>query len=89
MTELPYSFPAEGLQAPPSSAGLVCSILSCVFGGIAFLCFPPVFGLAGLVLGIIGVCLSRDKGIGIVGIVLSVVGTVLGMALGMILWMRH
>jgi hypothetical protein len=87
VTEFPYSIPSEGFQAPPSAAGLVCSILSCVFGGIAFLCFPPFFGLAGLVLGIVGVCLGRDRGIGVVGIVLSVVGTVVGMALGFIVWM--
>jgi hypothetical protein len=57
-------------------------VLSCIFGGIALLLCPPLFGLAGLVLGIVSVCLSRNKTLGIVGIVASVLGTVLGMILG-------
>jgi hypothetical protein len=64
------------------NGGDVCSILSCVFGAVAFLLCPPLFGLAGLVLGIIGVCLGQNKAVGVVGIVLSVVGTVVGMLLG-------
>jgi predicted Zn finger-like uncharacterized protein len=68
-----------------NSGGHVCSILSCVFGGIAFLVCPPIFGIAGLVLGIIGVCLSRDKTLGSIGIVVSALGMIFGMALGIAL----
>lgn len=68
-----------------SSNAKVCSILSVVFGAVAFLFCPPFFGLAGLILGIIGTVNSPpdDRGLGTVGIILSIVGTVVGMALGM------
>ncbi len=70
---------------PNSGAGSVCSILSVVFGCIAFLLCPPLFGIAGLVLGIVGTILSENKTLGVVGIVLSVLGTVFGLTLGFIL----
>ena len=43
--------------------------------------------LAGLILGIIGVVLSEDKAMAIIGIVLSVAGTVIGMAIGLAMWL--
>jgi len=59
-----------------------CSTLSVIFGAIAFLLFPPLFGIAGLVLGIIGAVVEEDKGRPTLGIVLSVVGGIGGMILG-------
>jgi hypothetical protein len=90
LVEAPFSPPMspmqqsnfEGPHEPfqnESRAGKVCSILSVVFGGVAFIFCPPLFGLAGLVLGIRGVVLSKNKALGIVGIVLSVIGAVVGM----------
>jgi hypothetical protein len=70
------------LNAVESSTGRTCSILSIIFGAVAFLFCPIVFGLAGFVLGIIGVVQSKNKTAGVIGIVLSVVGTVVGMILG-------
>lgn len=61
----------------------VCSTLSVVFGCIAFM--SPFFGLAGLVLGIIGVVQDEQKGLGTIGIVLSVVGAIVGMAIGAVM----
>jgi hypothetical protein len=75
----------RGREQQESPAGSVCSILSVIFGGIAFLLCPPLFGLAGLTLGIIGTVLSQNKTLGIIGIVLSVVGTIFGMMLGFLL----
>jgi predicted RNA-binding Zn-ribbon protein involved in translation (DUF1610 family) len=65
-----------------SAGGKVCSVLSVIFGCIAFLFCPPLFGLAGLTLGIVGVVLSRNKAIAVVGIVMSVLGTFIGMLIG-------
>jgi len=65
-----------------SDAAKTCSVLSIVCGCVAFLLCPPLFGLAGLILGIIGVVLSRDKSLGIIGIVVSVIGTIVGMIVG-------
>jgi DNA-directed RNA polymerase subunit RPC12/RpoP len=65
--------------------GLVCGILSLVFGLIAFGFCPPLFGIAGIALGIIGACLSRNKALGISGVVLSAVGMVVGLLLGFLM----
>ncbi|MBI3408272.1 MAG: DUF4339 domain-containing protein [Planctomycetes bacterium] len=69
-----------------NQAGYVCSLLSCIFGGVAIVFCPPLFGLAGLVLGVVGTSLSRNKTLGIVGIVVSVVCTILGMIIGAAMW---
>ncbi len=68
-----------------SQSGRVCSILSVVFGCVAFLLCPPLFGLAGLVLGIIGAVQSEKKTLAVVGIVLSIIGTIVGMIIGVAL----
>lgn len=61
-----------------SNGGRVCSILSLCFGVASFLCFGPLFGIAGFVLGIIGLSLSERKSMAVVGIILSIVGGVTG-----------
>jgi len=68
-----------------SNKGMVCSVLSVIFACIAFLFCPPLFGLAGVTLGIVGLCLCENKTTAIVGIVLSVVGTAVGMMIGIAL----
>lgn len=80
-----------GRHAKENQGGYVCSLLSCIFGGVAavFLFCGWPFGLAGLVLGIIGTSLSKNKTLGIVGIVVSIVGTVLGLILGAALNQQH
>jgi hypothetical protein len=83
--ERPYQVRRRQRQ-PESSAGRTCSILSVIFGCIAFLLCPPLFGLAGLILGIIGVANSEDKGLGTVGIVVSVIGAIVGMFLSFPVW---
>jgi hypothetical protein len=73
------------IRRRPQNSNSVCSLLSCIFGGIAFLLCPPIFGLAGLILGIIGVSTEKNKALGTVGIVLSAVGMVVGMILGAVI----
>lgn len=53
-------------------------------GGVAFLFCPPLFGIAGVVPGIIGVSMSNNKLLGAIGIVLSIIGSVVGMVFGAI-----
>ncbi|MBO94949.1 MAG: hypothetical protein CMI32_08665 [Opitutales bacterium] len=61
-----------------SQPGKTCSLLSVIFGGVSFLFLGWLLGLAGLILGIIGTVQSPSgkKGLGITGIVLSVVGPI-------------
>lgn len=66
---------------PPRTGARVCSILGIVFGVIAVLFFPIIFGLAGIILSIIGYAIG-DRALGKWAIVISVVGTVLGFVLG-------
>ena len=66
---------------PSRTGARVCSILGIVFGAIAVLFFPIIFGLVGIVLSIIGYAMG-DRALGKWAIVVSVVGTVLGFVLG-------
>lgn len=66
---------------PTRSGARVCSILGIVFGAIAVLFFPIIFGLVGIVLSIIGFSMG-DRALGKWAIVVSVVGTVAGFLLG-------
>lgn len=68
---------------------MVCATLSVTFGAIAFGIFPPVFGLVGLVLGIIGLVgdySDRTKSRASFGIIISIIGTVVGMLIGAAIW---
>jgi uncharacterized membrane protein HdeD (DUF308 family) len=67
--------------APAKTGARVCSILGIVFGVVAVLFFPIIFGLAGIVLSIVGYSMG-DKALGKWAIVISVLGTVLGFVLG-------
>ncbi|OEV05984.1 hypothetical protein AN216_00905 [Streptomyces oceani] len=56
------------------------SILGIVLGGVAFLFLPPLFGIAGLICGV--VAHSRRERLAGTAVGISVGGLVLGMALG-------
>ena len=73
MTE--YSTPAR-----PARAARVCTILGFVFAVVAILFLPPLIGLAGLVLGIVGGALG-DRPLGWYAAAASVAGAVIGMVL--------
>jgi hypothetical protein len=69
-----------------SPAGLACAILSIVFGTIGAVLCPFVFCLAGLVLGIIALCISPRKGLAATGFVLSCLSLTIHMLIVLWLW---
>jgi DNA-directed RNA polymerase subunit RPC12/RpoP len=76
----PSAPPARQLPTEEASpGGRVCGVLSIIFGGVAFLPFCPwLFGLAGLILGIISLCICSNKTLGAIGTPLSAVGMMAG-----------
>ena len=62
---------------PRRSAARMCTILGFVFAALAVFFPPLVFGLAGLILGIVGAVLG-DKPLGWYAAAAAVVGTILG-----------
>ncbi len=76
--------PTVAQQESGTTGARVCSILALVFGAVAVLFFPIIFGPAAIILGIIGAA-KGDK-LGIWGIVAGVVGMIAGIALGAIVW---
>ncbi len=64
-----------------SSGARVCSILGIAFGVIAIVFFPIIFGIAGIVLAVVGYT-RGDRSLGKWAIVVAVAGTVLGFVLG-------
>jgi len=77
-------FPAYGGYNDPSTAspGNTLSIIGIVCGVLALLVCPPLFGIAGIVLGAIG--LSRKESLGWWAIGASVAGLVLGLVLSVL-----
>ncbi len=70
---------------PRSSAARVCTILGFVFAVIAILFLPPLFGLAGIALGVVGAVLG-DKPLGWYAAGASLAGMILGMIIGAALY---
>jgi hypothetical protein len=66
---------------PVRTSARVCSILGIVFGAIAVLFFPIIFGLVGIVLSIVGFA-TGDRQLGKWALVVSIAGTVVGFVLG-------
>ena len=73
MTE--FSTPAR-----PATAARACTILGFVFAVVAILFLPPLLGLAGVVLGVIGGALG-DRPLGWYAAGAGIVGAVIGMVL--------
>lgn len=65
----------------PATGARVCTILAIVFGVIAILFLPILFGIAGIILAIVGFSLG-DRSLGRWAIPVAVVGTALGFFLG-------
>jgi membrane protein DedA with SNARE-associated domain len=63
---------------PRSNAARICTIIAFVFAVIAIFLLPPLFGLVGLVLGIVGAVLG-DKPLGWYAAAASVAGAIIGM----------
>lgn len=63
-----------------ASTSSALSVTAIILGAVAFLILPPLFGTAGLVIG--AVAKSRNEPLAVVGMVVSGVGLVVGMMLG-------
>ncbi|MFD2764627.1 hypothetical protein [Micromonospora eburnea] len=63
------------------SGARIYTIVAFVFAFIAIFFLPPLFGLVGLVLGIVG-ALRGDKPLGWYAAAASVVGAVIGLIIG-------
>jgi hypothetical protein len=70
---------------PRSGPARVCTILAFIFAVVAIFFVPPLFGLVGLVLGIVGAVLG-DKPLGWYAAAASVVGAVLGVVIGYLIY---
>jgi hypothetical protein len=82
MTDFPTSARRAGTGAR------VCTILGFVFAVVAILFLPPVFGLAGLILGIVGGALG-DRPLGWYAAAAAVIGAVIGELLVFTLLRTH
>ena len=70
---------------PRSNAARICTILAFVFAVIAIFLLPPLVGLVGLILGIVGAVLG-DKPLGWYAAAASVVGAVIGLIISYALY---
>ena len=84
----PQTNPVQVVVTVPSEKGKVCSILALVFGLLTLMLslvpcvggMSALFGLAPLIVGIVGTIQSRKKGMAISGIVLGAVSILIGLA---------
>jgi hypothetical protein len=81
-----YQPPGYGEYWPPQHAGNRLSIWGIVCGAVAFLFVPPLFGAIGIVLSI--KARRRGESLAQVALVVSILGLVLGMGLGILLLSR-
>jgi hypothetical protein len=72
--------PPADRSAPEASPASAFAIFSIVCGLIAFALCPPLFGVAGLVLG--GVAMARGETLAPLGLAVSVVGMAAGIYIG-------
>lgn len=75
----PYPM-APGGQPGAQAPGNTLSIIGTVLGVVALVILPPVFGIAGIVLGVIA--LRKHERLGGVALGVSIVGLVAGMIIG-------
>jgi hypothetical protein len=77
--------PAQVFAAPkPSSPGSTFSTAGIICGAIAFLFFPIVFGPAGLILGAVAKSKNEEKAT--IALLVSGLGTLVGMFLGYVVF---
>lgn len=83
MTTTPGAQSQTGAPQSTSSSNLF-SILAIVFGVVAVIFLPIVFGIGAIILA--GVALSKNERLAKVAMIVAVVGTVLGFVLGAIVY---
>ncbi|EEP74048.1 hypothetical protein MCAG_04375 [Micromonospora sp. ATCC 39149] len=69
---------------PRTNAARICTIVAFVFAALAVFVSPLVFGLLGVILGVVGAVLG-DKPLGWYAAAASVAGAVLGMILSAVI----
>ncbi|MGV9369531.1 hypothetical protein [Micromonospora tulbaghiae] len=69
---------------PRTNAARICTIIGFVFAALAIFILPPLLGLVGLALGIVGAVLG-DKPLGWYAAAASVAGAVIGMILSYVI----
>lgn len=72
-------------RSTTSNPGRIYTILGAVFGVIALLFIPILFGPAGIILGFVGHA-KGDKPLGMYVGIGSIVTTIVGMVLGALVW---
>ncbi|MDI5941331.1 MULTISPECIES: hypothetical protein [Micromonospora] len=69
---------------PRTNAARICTIVAFVFAALAVFVSPLIFGLLGVILGVVGAVLG-DKPLGWYAAAASVAGAVLGMILSAVI----
>ncbi|KIR65632.1 hypothetical protein ABUL04_21485 [Micromonospora harpali] len=69
---------------PRTNAARICTIVAFVFAALAVFVSPVIFGLLGVILGVVGAVLG-DKPLGWYAAAASVAGAVLGMILSAVI----
>ncbi|MTE21482.1 hypothetical protein F0L17_20675 [Streptomyces sp. TRM43335] len=78
------SYPNQPYQPQPPNTSNTLSVVGIVLGCVAFFFCPPLFGIAGIVCGVIAN--SKGERLAKTAIGVSVAGLVLGMILGFFLF---
>ncbi|GAA2449551.1 hypothetical protein [Streptomyces macrosporus] len=78
------SYPHQPYQPQPPKPSNTLSVVGIVLGCIAFLFCPPLFGIAGIICGV--VANSKGERLGGTAIGVSVAGLIGGMLLGFVLF---
>ncbi len=79
----PTPYAPHGMYAAQANPANTLSILGIVFGGLAFLFFPVIFGPAGLILGAVG--MTKNEKLAPVALAVSGAGLVVGTIIGALL----
>jgi hypothetical protein len=72
------------VQPTATTTSNTLSILAIVFGAVAVLILPIVFGVAGIACGAVAV--GKHERLGKLGLAIAIVGTVLGFVLGAVVY---
>lgn len=77
---IPVAVPAE---RAPNRPGRVQGIIGIVSAVVSLLFVPPVFGMAGIILGVIALN-KGEKTLGLIAVILSAIFMVIGIILGIV-----
>lgn len=78
------SYPDQPYRHPPQNPSNTLSVVGIVLGCIAILFCPPVFGIAGIICGV--VAKSKGERLATTAIGVAVAGLVVGVILGLVVF---